>query len=440
MVHLDPELLFEGGAEEMEERLPDPESIVADLYAEREAGLPEDFFDAVELREPEDFITFRGTYATAFDRRSWTEERELPDEAFHSQEYVDPPTGTLQIAEFEDFLDEEQLSIESHQFGVCSACDGESDWVCEQCDGTERLGCDRCSETGRVDCEECDGDARVTCPDCEWDGETRCDTCEGEGQRLVKQSCPNCTNGTIRTKETCSRCQGSGKIEVDGEEEKNCPRCSSSMYSRGTVKVDSACPECKGNGTTSHRTACENCETTGRVTCDTCEHSGTVRCDDCNGEGKTNCDDCGGSGEQPCERCTDGRVTCDVCEGDGETHQLEVRRTVFRPDSQEMPSDDLPYGIDDPEWTNREPFYQTEVTRGDANAVEEATDVDIDQLLDGEYTRIDVEYVIGREVTYDYHDQNFSVRAVDDDVFYTRYPEPEPEATGGLIATIKGLF
>ena len=70
--------------------------------------------------------------------------------------------------------------------------------------------------------------------------------------------------------ETCSECDGDGKID--------CSECN------GEGNKD--CPECDGSGEVEENVECGNCDGKGYLECDECESNGKINCDNCGGEGE----------------------------------------------------------------------------------------------------------------------------------------------------------
>lgn len=414
-----------------------PTGILARLEAERGEELPNDFREEAIPREPNDILVLRGTVAEEFNRRSWKEEDELRDEDFHREEFIDPPAGTVSTAAFEDYLGKELRSILTHDYGSCSECNGTPKWDCERCDGDAVIECDRCGGAGSKSCSDCRGEGDFTCPDCEGRQYVSCDTCDGDGDLTIENDCPNCTDGVIRVKETCAQCQGEGKL-MKGEEQVPCSRCSGGWFSSGgVVAVTNTCPECSGRGATRSRTTCHDCGGSQRQECGECSATGSLRCETCAGNGHITCTPCDGSGEQSCPDCSDGTVTCSVCNGDRETHSIVFRHTVIRPDTADVTIGELPHGITNPDWVKPEPIHLEVETRAGTEAATEATEIDMERIEDGQYIRSELRYVTIREVTYDYGEQNFRIRELNDEIHYTRYPEPEAP---GLVDRVRNLF
>ncbi|SEP65012.1 variable surface family protein [Natrinema salaciae] len=434
---LNGDLLLGQSRNELFETHSSPTEILARLEAERSEELPDNFLEEATPREPNDILVLRGTAAEGFNRRSWKEEDELRDEDFHREEFIDPPAGTVSTGEFEDCLGKEFRSILAHDYGTCSECDGTPEWDCERCEGDAVIECDSCGGAGSKSCPDCRGAGEFTCSECEGQQDVSCDTCDGDGELTIEDDCPNCTDGVIRVKETCSQCQGEGKL-MRGDERVSCSRCSGGWFSSGgVVAVKNTCPECRGRGATRRRTTCHDCGGSQRQACGECSGTGSLPCETCAKVGHVACKSCDGSGERSCPDCPDGTVTCSVCEGDRETHSIAVRRTTIRPDTADVTVGQLPHGITNPDWVRSEPVYLEVETRAGTTAAREATEIDIDRVGDGTYVRSELRYVAIRELTYDYGEQNFRVRELNDEIHYTRYPEPEAP---GLIDRVRNLF
>ena len=436
-MRLSPDLLLGRPLEELFDAHSSPTEILSRLEAEQRDELPEDFLSVAAPREPDDLVAIRGTKTEAFDRRSWKEEATWRDEEFHRMEFADPPSGTISTTEFEDVLETEHRSIISHEYGTCPECDGSPESDCERCGGDATLECDDCRGVGSNPCTECEGAGEITCPTCEGEQHLPCETCDGDGELLVEDDCPNCTDGVIRVKETCSKCQGEGKVMKDGEEVP-CSRCSGGWFSSGgVVSVENTCSACGGRGGTRRRTTCPDCGGSQVRECEECRTTGSVRCDRCDGDETVACDPCDGSGSLPCPDCGEGTVICSVCEGDREVHTVVFRHTVIRPDSADIALGKLPNGIANPDWETHEPTYLELERRAGTTVATPTTEIDVDRIEDGQYVRVDSRYVTIRSVTYDYGERNFTVREMNGDLYYTRYPEREPP---GLFDRIRNLF
>lgn len=434
-VHPTRELLLQSPPNEVFEDYSSPSELLVRLHEREAENLPEEFFDVACLREPEDNIVFKVTDAE-FDVRTWREEEELRDEDFHQESFSDIPNGTVPVAEFEDIIDKEHRSIVSHEYGACSNCNDTPEWECRRCEGKEILECEECSGAGSSPCSECE-DGDVVCPECGGDSSLPCGHCDGGGSLVVEDGCPNCSGGVIQVEETCSQCQGKGKIR-EGDEYISCPHCSSGFLSTGgNVNVDKICPECQGRGGTRRRVTCPDCEGRQTQDCNECDTTGLIPCHSCSGRGHIPCTRCEETGVNDCPNCDEGITTCECCEGDGKTHSIVIRRTFIRADENEHKHGKMPYGIDDPPWQEVEPFYLEFETKAGTTIPAATTEIDIDAIDDDTYVRLHTRFVAVREVTYDYGEQNFTVREADGNLYYSRYPEPE---SPGLFEKIRSLF
>lgn len=411
--------------------------ILLQLEAEEVEEIPDDFLEEAIPREPNDILVLRGTKAERFNRRSWKEEKEYRDKDFHQGKFIDLPSNTISAAEFEDYLDRDLQSIITHDYGICSECNGTPESDCERCGGDTTINCNSCNSVGSKSCPECQGTGDLTCPECEGREYLPCATCDGEGDLTVEDVCPNCTDGIIQVNETCSKCQGEGKLLVDGEQI-SCSRCSSDWStSSGVVAVKHTCSECGGRGATRRSTTCNDCGGSQRQECSRCSSSGHLLCGKCQGDGDVVCQPCDGNGERSCPDCADGTVICSVCDGDRETHSVVCRRTAIRPDNTDMNVGKLPHGITNPDWEKLDPTYFKIENRAETPVTTKTTEINIDQIEEGQYIRYEVRYVTVREVTYDYGEQNFRVRELNGDIHYTRHPEPEDP---GLFDRVRSLF
>ena len=115
---------------------------------------------------------------------------------------------------------------------------------CPACNGKKRLQCNKCSGKGRLRCGDCSGRGTPDCPNprCRGGTITHTDIVVGTAEK-------NLGGGTIIRKEECGTCGGLGYMR--GE---TCTRCDG----KGRV----ICRSCGGRGDK----PCEMCKETGRVT------------------------------------------------------------------------------------------------------------------------------------------------------------------------------
>ncbi|WP_232702199.1 hypothetical protein [Halobacterium wangiae] len=409
-----------------------PSNLLDRLYQNEKDSLPEGFLDKANPREPDDILVIRGT-KSRFDRRTWKEDLQLTDEAFHQEDFADPPDGEVSLPEFKDLLSDDHQSIVSHEYGDCPACEGAPEKHCNSCDGDGVVTCEACTGNGTIDCSECGGAGSQDCPGCQGTGKNTCASCDGDGERLVESSCPNCSDGTIRTKETCAQCQGDGTVLKQGEEI-SCPRCSNGWFSTsGVVAVENVCPECSGRGAIRRRTTCSDCAGSGSLGCNRCESLGTIGCEECGETGAVSCGQCNGQGRCACEDCQDGTIECSLCEGTSEIHSLVVRHTKIAAKPSDVKVGNLPHGISNPDWESIEPLYLEYETKNGATVPVEPESIDLDSIEDGSYVRIDIRYAAIRQVKYDHSERNFRVMEMGGTLYYDRIPERK-----GLIGRIKG--
>lgn len=429
-------LLIRQSKDEVFESHSSPEEILAKLVDELDGELPEEFLDHAIPRDPEDTLVVEGKFET-FKYRSWSENAEYRDAEFAQQGFAELPNGTVSVAEFRDLVGTDHRGILSHEFGVCSDCEGDPVTTCSVCTGTAILECTRCDGQGCETCSTCSGTDEIECSDCEGTGQLACDTCEETGEVVSSKSCLNCSGeGVIRARETCSECQGKGKIYVDGSKQ-SCPRCSTGFFSgTGDVAVENTCPECGGTGSRRRHVTCEECEGQGSIPCGSCSATGCMMCSECD-TGTIQCAPCSGSGETACDVCSDGTRTCSTCEGDGETHSVVIGQTKIASDVHRPNINELPYGIDEPAWSSVEPVVHEFERKAGTTVLVEPTEIDLSKL-DGDeerYVRVSSRYTSVRTLTYDYDEQNFSVHEMDGDLYYNRHPEPDRP---GLFDRVRG--
>jgi hypothetical protein len=123
-------------------------------------------------------------------------------------------------------------------------------------------------------CPKCHGTGKVTCSRCNGKGVRRCSKCKGTGH-----SCPVCDDGhVVKTRWiNCERCHGKGYRIKDGERHR-CYSCDG----RGQVKEEykEICPNCHGDYNNTKHGTCKNCGGEGKVSCPK-----TERCSMCDGAG-----------------------------------------------------------------------------------------------------------------------------------------------------------
>lgn len=167
-----------------------------------------------------------------------------------------------------------------------------------------------------VDCDYCNGYGYFT---------NTCSSCNGSGKIKVNsyfqsqtRTCKACAGIGIQP---CRLCDHSGKSV--------CRSCKGERYY--------TCPQCYGTGILEGWSeACYYCKGVGLIFCITCEGKGIVRCSSCYGRGELRCIVCGGSGGPShsyerteiadCYSCSgSGRVniTCSECDGKGKKEVLD---------------------------------------------------------------------------------------------------------------------
>lgn len=161
---------------------------------------------------------------------------------------------------------------------------------CAPCGGTGTMECARCKGNGEVvvkesePCPICSDDSNdgftstrrrgvvnveVDCGNCRGRGEIwirpRCQVCGGKGYKIIRET------GRFDRKENCDSCGGSGKSEGYSQ---SCSKC----QGNGKIKVQRQCSRCGGKGTVSGGS---------NVTCPVCAGKGKLKCERCGGRGFT---------------------------------------------------------------------------------------------------------------------------------------------------------
>lgn len=134
--------------------------------------------------------------------------------------------------------------------------------------------CSPCQGAGKIACSLCKGAGTLTCEACAGRGSTPCATCEAKGE----VTCDTCKGmrTVVMHKERRIRDEATGKVTVEH------------------VQETATCGTCSGNGVVK----CARCGGRTEVTCATCHGQKTIPCTQCHGAGSETCQACGGEGRR----------------------------------------------------------------------------------------------------------------------------------------------
>ena len=158
--------------------------------------------------------------------------------------------------------------------------------------------CTPCGGTGTIECARCKGKGEVVvkvsepCPICSgensgWSGSHR------RGVVMVEVDCGNCRGtGEIAKRQRCRSCGGKGKLTIEEPGRlRSRVRCDSCGGSGWGEEYTQSCPRCHGNGKVEVQRQCSGCGGKGVIS-----SGSNVTCSACGGKGSRNCERCDGSG------------------------------------------------------------------------------------------------------------------------------------------------
>ena len=160
--------------------------------------------------------------------------------------------------------------------------------------------CTSCSGNGTIECARCKGNGEVIvketapCPICS-ENDSSYDSLRRKGFVKVEVACSNCRGtGGIRVKPRCQFCGGKGRKRVESPGRlPSVVRCDSCGGSGKGVEYSEYCSRCSGSGKIEVERQCSRCEGKGtvpsrsKVTCPVCNGKCKLPCDCCDGEGFT---------------------------------------------------------------------------------------------------------------------------------------------------------